>query len=90
MSESLLSGKVTKAGTITIPKKLRMKYHIKVGDVVRYRDTDNGIKIIPPEPAIVPPHIKAMWDEADKKNIGVEEIVETVKEVRKQVYNEEY
>jgi len=90
MTESILFGKVTKAGTITIPKKLRMKYHIKVGDVVRYRDTGNGIKIIPSELAIIPPHIKAMWDEADKKNISVKEIVETVKEVRKQVYHEEY
>jgi hypothetical protein len=34
--------------------------------------------------------IKAIWDEADKKKIGVEEIVKTVKEVRSQVYNEEY
>lgn len=90
MSESILSGKVTKAGTITIPKQLRMKYNIKVGDVVRYRDTDNGIKIIPPELSIIPPYIKAIWDEADKKDISVKEIVETVKEVRKQVYDEEY
>lgn len=90
MSESILSGKVTKAGTITIPKKLRLKYHIKVGDVVRYKDTENGIKIIPSELAVIPPDIKAIWNEADRKNISVDEIVETVKEVRQQVYNEEY
>jgi len=90
MNENVLFGKVIKAGTITIPKKLRVKYHIKVGDVVRYKDTDNGIKIIPSEYTIIPPDIKAIWDEADKKNIGIKEIVETVKEVRKQVYHEEY
>ena len=90
MSESILSGKVTKAGTITIPKKLRMKYNIKVGDVVRYKDTDNGIKIIPSELTIIPPNIKAIWDEAEKKDISVKKIVETVKEVRQQVYDEEY
>ncbi len=50
-SEQVLFGKVTKAGTITIPKKLRMKYHIKVGDVVRYADTDDGIKIMPSGPS---------------------------------------
>ena len=48
LSETLF-GKVTKAGTITIPKKLRMKYHIKVGDVVKYADLDDGIKIVPSE-----------------------------------------
>lgn len=90
MSETVLSGKVTKAGTITIPKKLRVKYHIKAGDVVRYKDTDNGIKIIPSELTIIPPYIKAIWDEADKKNISINEIVETVKGIRKQMYNEEY
>jgi len=90
LSENALFGKVTKAGTVTIPKKLRMKYHIKVGDVVRYTDTNDGIKIVPSELSIVPPRIKAIWDEADKKRIGIKEIVETVKEVRKQVHDEEY
>ncbi len=90
LSENVLSGKVTKAGTVTIPKKLRIKYRIKVGDIVKYTDTNDGIKIIPPESSIVPPGIKAIWDEASKKKISIKEIVETVKEVRKQVYNEEY
>lgn len=45
---------------------------------------NDGIKIIPTEPSIVPPGIKAIWDEADKKEISIKEIVETVKKVRKQ------
>ncbi len=85
-----LFGKVTKAGTITIPKKLRMKYHIKVGDVVKYADTDDGIKIVPSELTSIPPKIKEMWNQADEKNISLKEIVEKVKEVRPQVFNEEY
>ncbi len=90
MSEQVLFGKVTKAGTVTIPKKLRMKYHIKIGDIVRYSDTDDGIKIVPSELAIIPPAIKAIWNEADKKKISIKEIVETVREVRLQAYNEEH
>ncbi len=90
MSKQVLFGKVTKAGTITIPKKLRMKYHIKVGDVVQYADTEDGIKIMPSELTNIPPKIKEMWDEADEKKISVKEIVEKVREVRPQVYNEEY
>jgi AbrB family looped-hinge helix DNA binding protein len=89
LSETLF-GKVTKAGTITIPKKLRSKYHIKVGDVVRYTDTDDGIKIVPSELTSIPSKIKEMWDEADEKKISIKEIVEKVREVRPQVYNEEY
>ena len=88
--EKVLFGKVTKAGTITIPKKLRIKYHIKIGDVVRYSDTNNGIKIMPSETSIVPPEIKAIWEEADNKKISIKEIVETVKKERKKVYDEEY
>ncbi len=90
MSGQILFGKVTKAGTVTIPKKLRMKYHIKIGDIVRYSDVDDGIKIVPSELAIIPPQLKAIWDEADKKKISVGDIVETVKKVRSQVYNDEY
>ena len=53
----------------------------------RLKDTENGKQIIPSELTIIPPDIKAIWDEADKKNISVEEIVETVKEVRQQVFH---
>ena len=53
----------------------------------RFKDTENGKQIIPSELTIIPPDIKAIWDEADKKNISVEEIVETVKEVRQQVFH---
>lgn len=90
MSENILFGKVTKAGTITIPKKLRMKYHIKVGDVVRYADAEDGIKIVPSELTSIPPKIKEIWDEADKKKISIKDIVEKVRKVRSEVYNEEY
>ncbi len=89
-SNETLFGKVTKAGTITIPKKLRMKYHIKVGDVVKYADTDDGIKIVPSELTTIPPKIKEMWDETDEKKISMKEIVEKVRKVRPEVYNEEY
>jgi AbrB family looped-hinge helix DNA binding protein len=89
-SNETLFGKVTKAGTITIPKKLRMKYHIKVGDVVKYADTDDGIKIVPSELTSIPPKIKEMWDEADEKKISIKEIVEKVREIRPQMYHEEY
>jgi AbrB family looped-hinge helix DNA binding protein len=85
-----LFGKVTKAGTITIPKRLRMKYRIKVGDIVKYADTDDGIKIVPSELTSIPPKIKEMWDEAEEKKISVKDIVKKVRKIRPEVYNEEY
>jgi len=88
--ENVLFGKVTKAGTVTIPKKLRIKYHIKIGDVIKYTDTNDGIKIMPFDSSIIPPEIKAVWDEADRTKISINEIVDIVKEVRKQIYDEEY
>ncbi|MCZ7402773.1 MAG: hypothetical protein O8C61_11185 [Candidatus Methanoperedens sp.] len=59
-----------------------MKYHIKVGDVVKYADMDNGIKIVPSELTSIPPKLKEIWDEADEKKISIKEIVEKVKKVR--------
>ncbi len=90
MSEQILFGKVTKAGTITIPKKLRMKYHIKVGDIVKYIDTNKRIEIVPAELTSIPPKIKEIWVEAEKKKINIKEIVEKVRKVRSEIYNEEY
>lgn len=90
MSENVLFGKVTKAGTVTIPKQLRVKYHIKVGDIVRYADRDDGITIIPSELTSIPPEIKEIWDEADMKKISIDDIVKEVRKVRSQVYDEEY
>ncbi len=53
-------------------------------------NVSDRIKIVPSELSIVPSRIKAIWDEADEKKLSIQEIVETVKKVRKQVYNEEY
>lgn len=90
LSEQVLFGKVTKAGTITLPKKLRTKYHINVGDIVKYADTNKGIEIVPAELTSIPPRMKEIWDEAGRKKISVKEIVEKVRKVRSKVYNEEY
>ncbi len=53
-------------------------------------NVSDEIKIIPSELSRVPPRMKAIWDEADKKKLSIQKIVETVKKVRKQVNNEEY
>ena len=53
-------------------------------------DTNDGIKIMPSETSIVPPEIKAIWEEADNRKISIKEIVETVKKERNKVYDEEY
>ncbi len=45
---------------------------------------------MPSELTSIPPKIKEMWDEADEKKISIKEIVEKVRGVRPQVYNEEY
>lgn len=82
----VMFGKVTKAGTITLPKKPRTKYHINSGDIVRYADTDKAIEIVPVELTSIPPKIKEIWDEADRKKISVKEIVDNVRKVRSKVY----
>ncbi|HLB69843.1 MAG: hypothetical protein OIN88_11985 [Candidatus Methanoperedens sp.] len=51
---------------------------------------EDGIKIIPSELTSIPPKIKEMWDKADEKKISMKEIVEKVRKVRPQLYNEEY
>jgi hypothetical protein len=62
-----------------------MKDHIKVGDIAKYADMDNEIKIVPSEHISIPPKLKEIWDEADEKKISMKEIVEKVKKVRSKV-----
>ncbi len=41
------------------------------------------------EPIRIPDRIKDMWDEADKKNISVKKIVDTVRQVRSKTCKDE-
>ncbi|VVB94534.1 Uncharacterised protein [uncultured archaeon] len=56
---------------------------------MKYIDT-KGIEIAPAEFTSIPPKIKEIWAEADKKQINIKEIVEKVRKVRPEIYNEEY
>ncbi|MCZ7380057.1 MAG: hypothetical protein O8C64_00560 [Candidatus Methanoperedens sp.] len=55
---------------MTLPRKL------KASRTGHYGDT---------EPTIIPLRIKAIWDEADKKNISIKGIVDRVREVRSKI-----
>lgn len=90
MTKAVIKGKVTKAGTITIPKTLRKKYSIEEGDVVGYLDTGDGIKILPYKLVEIPPIFEQISARLQAQNVDVDKIVKAVRKVRPKVYGEEY
>ena len=82
--------KVSKNGTITLPKEFRRKYSIKENDYVKVEDSKDGIRIVGTEVIEMPPKIRELQKIASEKKIAVKHIVKSVKKVRPTVYEEEY
>lgn len=57
--------KVSRGYQITLPRKFRDKYHLKVGDVVEYIEKDDELVIRPLQPT--------------KKNISAKKLIEFLK-----------
>lgn len=82
--------KVSKHGTITLPKEFRKKYSIKEDHYVKVEDSDDGIRIVGAEVIEVPPSIKELQKIASEKKISVDDIVKSVRKIRPKIYEEEY
>jgi AbrB family looped-hinge helix DNA binding protein len=82
--------KVSKHGTITLPKEYREKYGIEEDDYVKVEEAENGIRIVGAEVIEVPPEIKELQKMATEKGITVEDIVKSVRKARPKVYKEMY
>ncbi|MDI6655799.1 MAG: AbrB/MazE/SpoVT family DNA-binding domain-containing protein [Candidatus Hydrothermarchaeota archaeon] len=82
--------KVSKHGTITLPKEFRKKYGIKEDDYVKVEETKNGVRIVGAEVIELNPVIREAQEIAEKKNITVGEVVKSVRKERPKVYREVY
>lgn len=82
--------KVSKHGTITLPKEYREKYGIEEDDYVKVEEAENGMRIVGTEVIEIPPEIKELQKMAAEKGITVEDIVKSVRKARPRVYKEMY
>jgi len=89
MPQSVKLATVQKRGQVTIPIEMRRKLGIEEGGVVAFIETEDGVLISPRE--VLTMHALDQIGEALKKQgISLEELIESGREIRGTIVEEEY
>ena len=81
--------RVQEKGQVTIPLEIRRKLKIKKGDYVTFVETESGVVIKPAE-LIVSEMLDQIGAALKAKGISLEELIESGRELRQDLYNEKY
>lgn len=81
--------RVQEKGQVTIPLEIRRKLKIKKGDYVTFVETKSGVVIKPAE-LIVSEMLDQIGAALKAKGISLEELIESGRELRQDLYNEKY
>jgi len=83
--------KLTSKGQLTVPVAIRKKMGLKEGDKVVFLSDDDGIRVVNASLLALEKVQKAFAGEAERLNLQTEQdIVDIVKEVRKEMNQERY
>ena len=77
-------------GKITIPAQLRSKYKFQEGDVFTILDLEDGSFLLKPGISKVDEISAKIEEDFKEKGITLEEMFETLREVRKELFQERY
>lgn len=80
---------VQEKGQVTIPANIRKKLGLKKGDLVAFKETDNGVLISKRE-AIAMEALDKIGKALKEKGITLEELMESGREIRGEILKEEY
>lgn len=76
-------------GQITLPKEFRRRFGLKKGDIVVFKETNEGLLISPRE--MLAFHlIDELGDALKKKGISLEDLIESGREIRQEIFDEKY
>ncbi|MGH2536541.1 MAG: AbrB/MazE/SpoVT family DNA-binding domain-containing protein [Candidatus Promineifilaceae bacterium] len=76
-------------GQITLPVEWRRRYGLKKGDVVVYKETEEGLLISPKEAQVLR-LLDELGEGLKAKGITLEELIESGREIRQELYEEKY
>ena len=83
--------KISSKGQITIPVEIRKKLGLKEGDKVVFVEQNNNVILLNSNQLAFKEFQKEMEGEAEKADIKTEQdVVDMVKEVRKQIWEDRY
>jgi len=89
MAQQVKLATVQKRGQVTIPIELRRKLGIEEGGVVAFIETEEGILISPRE-VLAMDALDRIGEALRKQGVTLEELIESGREIRGQVVEEEY
>lgn len=89
MTEQVKLATVQKRGQVTIPIELRRRFGIEEGGVVAFVETEEGILISPRE-VLAMGALDRIGEALKERGIALEELIESGREVRGQIIEEEY
>jgi antitoxin PrlF len=81
--------RVQEKGQVTIPFEIRQKLNLKKGDLVIFIETDEGILIKPVE-VLVASTLDEIGRALKERGIALEELLESARQTRGELINEEY
>jgi len=89
MAQPVRLATVQKKGQVTIPIELRRKLGIEEGGVVAFIETKDGI-LISPRQVLTMEALNRIGEALKKQGISLEELIESGREIRGQIVEEEY
>jgi AbrB family looped-hinge helix DNA binding protein len=89
MTEQVKLATVQKRGQVTIPIALRRKFGIQEGGIVAFVETEEGILISPRE-VLAMGALDRIGEALKERGITLEELIESGREVRGRIIEEEY
>ncbi len=76
-------------GQVTLPAEFRRKHGLKKGDVVVFRETEEGL-LIDPREALVINLLDEISEALEVEGITLDALIESGREIREELYQEKY
>ena len=89
MVQKLRVSRLQERGQVTIPLAIREKLGLEPGDMIAFIETDQGI-LISPQEVIAAKALDKMGELLKEKGITLEELIESGREIRGTLIDQEY
>ncbi len=76
-------------GQVTLPMDFRKKYGLKKGDIVVFKETEDGLLISPRE-ALAMNFLDEIGEALKEKGIDLDDMIESGRDIRQEIYDEKY
>jgi AbrB family looped-hinge helix DNA binding protein len=81
--------KVQAKGQVTIPADIRERWGLRPGDLVAFVETEDGV-LISPQEVVAMEALDRIGEALEKQGVSLEELIESGREIRCQLLEDEY